>query len=174
MALETSSLGYAIIDCQHLSEELASAAKAEVNDRLSDFQGAASDDHGYGILGWGPQCAAFFGTQKEVRSKQNDKRMFEADLSDLQPSLHCEPNRRSSGIKFVHEGNRVLHQKYQTIVSGSSRIRSHIFIFALGKSTWPGRWSLQIGARFTSRESQQRRRAVGGGDSFISWSNIGR
>lgn len=40
------------------SAELVSAAKAEVNDRLANFQGAASNEHGYGILGWGPQCAA--------------------------------------------------------------------------------------------------------------------
>lgn len=68
MALEASSLGYVIIDCHPPPAELVSAAKAEVNDRLANFQGAASNEHGYGILGWGPQCAALFGTQKEVRA----------------------------------------------------------------------------------------------------------
>jgi hypothetical protein len=61
-------LGYVIIECLPPPAELVSAAKAEVNDRLADFQGAASNEHGYGILGWGPQCAALFGNQKEVRT----------------------------------------------------------------------------------------------------------
>lgn len=69
MPLEVSSLGYIIIDCQTPPAELIKAAKAEVGDRLARFQGTASDEHGYGILGWGPQCAALFETQKEVRVK---------------------------------------------------------------------------------------------------------
>lgn len=68
MASELSSLGYVIIESHPPPAELISAAKAEVNDRLADFRGAASNEHGYGILGWGTQCAALFGNQNEVRT----------------------------------------------------------------------------------------------------------
>ncbi|KAJ5706897.1 hypothetical protein N7488_006698 [Penicillium malachiteum] len=68
MASEPSTLGYVIIESHPPPAGLISAAKAEVNDRLADFQGAASNEHGYGMLGWGPQCAALFRNQKEVRT----------------------------------------------------------------------------------------------------------
>jgi hypothetical protein len=74
--------------------ELINAVKAEVNDRLADFQGAASNEHGYGMLGWGPRCATLFRNQTEVREYASMQRGAEIDLSDLRPSLHCEPNRR--------------------------------------------------------------------------------
>ncbi|OQE70068.1 hypothetical protein PENNAL_c0125G08637 [Penicillium nalgiovense] len=66
MAPETGSLGYVIIDCHVPPEELVNAAKAEVKGRLTDFQDAASDEHGYGILGWGSQCASLFRTHEEI------------------------------------------------------------------------------------------------------------
>lgn len=67
MALEASPPGYVIINGQPPPVELINAVKAEVNNRLADFQGAASNEHGYGMLGWGPRCATLFANQTEVR-----------------------------------------------------------------------------------------------------------
>lgn len=64
----TGTQGYALIDCHAPSKDLIQLVRAEVNDRLPDFQDVTSDEHGYGILGWGSQCASFFRTHEEVRA----------------------------------------------------------------------------------------------------------
>lgn len=47
------------------SENPTRAAKAEVEG--CQYEGATPDEHGYGILGWGPQYTELFGSENWVR-----------------------------------------------------------------------------------------------------------
>jgi hypothetical protein len=67
MASEADSRGYIVVDGPRISSELIKSAKAEVEGRVSRLQDVTSEDHGYGILGWGPRCAELFESYRGVR-----------------------------------------------------------------------------------------------------------
>lgn len=68
MASEADSLGYIVVDGPILSSELVKSAKAEVKNRVLELKNVTSDDHGYGLLGWGPRCAEVYENYRRVRT----------------------------------------------------------------------------------------------------------